>query len=321
MRNALPPLNALRSFVEAANARSISKAAEALYVTPGAVSRLVQKLEDYFGTALFVRTPNGLELTEHGKTYLRDIAGPYAALGDATRRMQRRAVGNRLIVTCHPTFAARWLLPRWNNFSRQRPDIEVQIVTTLKELDFYHHDTDLAIVLGPDVDAYTLGPGIVGEKLLELEMFPICSPKLFADMFAGQGEPSEWKVPLDVLKTHTLIHTDPTPHEWQYWLDAYYNASRDPELKAAIKSVDVSHGPVFATADLAILAALEGIGLSTSIGAFVEQDLANGRLMKPFEFSRKATRFYHILCREERYEDENIALYRDWLLREAGIIP
>ncbi|HIH0210041.1 TPA: LysR family transcriptional regulator, partial [Staphylococcus aureus] len=62
----LPALNMLRIFEEVARHRSFSQAAVGLNVTQGAVSRQIKQLEDYLGVALFIRTPQGLSLTEAG---------------------------------------------------------------------------------------------------------------------------------------------------------------------------------------------------------------------------------------------------------------
>ena len=65
----LPPLNAVRAFVAAAEMLSFSHAASALHVTPGAVSRQVQLLEDWLGVQLFVRRPRQVALTPLGQSF------------------------------------------------------------------------------------------------------------------------------------------------------------------------------------------------------------------------------------------------------------
>jgi LysR family glycine cleavage system transcriptional activator len=62
----LPPLNPLRAFEAAGRLRSIRKAAEELFVTPGAVSRQVQSLERWLGTPLFRREPREMVLVHGG---------------------------------------------------------------------------------------------------------------------------------------------------------------------------------------------------------------------------------------------------------------
>lgn len=70
----LPPLAALRAFESAARLQSVSRAAQELHVTHGAISRHVRTLEQSLETALFSRQGRGLVLTAAG-TRLRDATG------------------------------------------------------------------------------------------------------------------------------------------------------------------------------------------------------------------------------------------------------
>ena len=59
-------LRALQAFDAAASHKNLSKAAEELGVTHGAVSRQVKQLEQYLGVALLRRLPGGVQLTDAG---------------------------------------------------------------------------------------------------------------------------------------------------------------------------------------------------------------------------------------------------------------
>ena len=72
----LPPLNALRAFEAAARHRSVSRAAQELHVTHGAVSRQLRTLEQALGRPLFEREGRGLRAAAAGEA-LRDAAGEY----------------------------------------------------------------------------------------------------------------------------------------------------------------------------------------------------------------------------------------------------
>jgi LysR family glycine cleavage system transcriptional activator len=65
----LPFLNGIRAFEAAARAESFAKAAGELNVTPAAVSRMVQLLEQRLGVPLFERRANRLTLTDAGRAY------------------------------------------------------------------------------------------------------------------------------------------------------------------------------------------------------------------------------------------------------------
>jgi LysR family glycine cleavage system transcriptional activator len=90
MLRRLPPLNALKAFEAAARSESLTRAAEELCVTQGAVSQQVKALEATLGIKLFVRERQRLVITEAGREYLavlRDAldsdCGGYRAFGTA----------------------------------------------------------------------------------------------------------------------------------------------------------------------------------------------------------------------------------------------
>ena len=74
MSRDLPPLNALRAFEATARLNSVSRAAEQLHVTHGAISRQLKVLEEHLGVSLFVKEGRGLKLTDAGQR-LRDASG------------------------------------------------------------------------------------------------------------------------------------------------------------------------------------------------------------------------------------------------------
>ena len=80
-------LSQLQAFIEVARARSVSRAADALFVTQPALTARIQGLERDLGARLFVRTPRGMRLTEAGDAFL-----PYAV-----RALETLADGRRLV--------------------------------------------------------------------------------------------------------------------------------------------------------------------------------------------------------------------------------
>lgn len=314
--NQLPPLNALKSFVEAGQALSFTKAAAQLNVTPGAVSRLVHKLEDHLGVSLFQRSPSGLELTPAGTSYLREVEGPLSAVAEATRRARDRSSHKRLKIACYPTFASRWLMPRWGRFFDRHPDIEVQIATTLTDIDLMADQTvDLAIQIGASTtpsDTHTeLKEGLNSHHLLAVDLSPICRPELFK----GLKSPHEL---IEALSDLTFVHSTALPKAWQHWLSSYAAASDDPNLVEHIKQLDPSRGLVFETQNLAFQAALEGMGVAIGIKCLVEEELQGGQLIEPFEFRRRSTQSFRVLHRRTSEDSKSAMLYRDWLLEEAA---
>lgn len=313
MRDSLPPLNGLRSFVEAARELSFSRAADRLGVTPGAVSRLVRKLEEQLGVRLLERTAHGLTLTSQGELYFRDVVGPLTAVGAATRRLALARNPNRVVVACYPTFAARWLLPRWSRFFDRHPEIDVQLATSLADVDFARDDgIDVAIRLGDDRALGATEPGLVREKLLDIETAPVAAPSMFAGCRTDARRIAR-------LAERVLVHSKPLPQEWRRWLAAFARAADDAAVARTAAAIDARRGPEFETLNLSFQAAAEGIGVAVGIAAFVRDEVEAGKLTFPFSFRRRGRRNFHVVARSGGANARAVERYRRWLTEEAGL--
>lgn len=128
----------LRTFCETARLGSVTAAARTLGYTQSAASRQLAVLEAAIGAALFDRRARGVELTEHGRSFL-----PYAEALlerlDAARRELRaidEADQGRLRVGAFPTAVAA-LIPRaMAAFQAKHPDVSLSLAegTTGRQL-------------------------------------------------------------------------------------------------------------------------------------------------------------------------------------------
>ena len=123
----LPPLNALRAFEAVARLESMSRAADELAVTPGAVSQQVRQLEEHVGVKLFERQGRMLALNGAGRAAAGAMTDAFAALGHAVSLMRQPVERRSLTVSVAPSFAGKWLAPRLHRFQEQYPGVEVWI--------------------------------------------------------------------------------------------------------------------------------------------------------------------------------------------------
>jgi LysR family glycine cleavage system transcriptional activator len=302
MSRELPPLNALRAFEAAARHLSFTKAAEELHVTQAAISHQIKALEEHVGVALFERRNKAVLLTEAGQLCLPGLREGFDRLAEAMDGIRRRADANMLSVTTTPSFAAKWLAPRLDRFRQAHPEFEVRIDASTHLVDFAREHIDTAIRYGPG-----LYPGLQAERLMEVEAFPVCSPRLLAG-------PHPLRTPAD-LKWHTLLHTewmarDEEWPDWRMWL-----------LAAGQRDIDWTRGPQFNDAAVSIQAAIEGHGVAIGRDALVEGDLAAGRLVRPFALSVGGRFSYHLVYPAAALKRRPVAAFREWLLIEAGVTP
>ncbi len=290
----LPSLNALRAFAVAGRHSNLRAAAEELFVTASALSHQIRGLEEQLGVRLFIRSQQGLQLSEVGRSLHPQVEAAFAQLTDALASLQPAKRGDTLTVSMLSTFAMRWFIPRLYRFQRQHPDIEVRISTSIELVDFARDDMDCAIRSGQGK-----WPGTKALRLLEERYAPVCSPTL-----ATSDKPLQQ--PADLVH-HTLLHSNMRPHDWQTWLAA----EGLPDFKA-------SHELEFETRNFAIAAAIRGLGVAIIDPLLVQEELKDGRLIQPFSHTLPASSAYYLVWSSKREEPAKLAAFRTWLLEEVA---
>lgn len=143
LRNMLSPL---RVFDAAARAGGVTRAAETLCVTPGAVQPAAKQLETALGVELCRKEGRELELTDLGRQLARSAADAFdrldKALTEVTAQQQR---ARHLRLKLGLSLAIRWLLPRLPDFYVRWHDVEVQISTASRRQDFPLEQADFAV--------------------------------------------------------------------------------------------------------------------------------------------------------------------------------
>jgi LysR family glycine cleavage system transcriptional activator len=286
----LPPLSSLRAFEAAARHLSFTRAAAELHVTQAAVSHQVKALEDWLGLKLFRRQNRNVFLTEAGQAYLPAVREAFDGLADATRRLRQRDGEGKLTVTVTLSFAAKWLMPRLGRFRRLHPDIEFRIDATDRNVDLAREEVDVGLRYGSGS-----WPGLAARRLLNEELFPVCSPALAAAL----------KRPEDLAK-HTLLHDD-MRQDWRMWL-----------LAAGVRGVDPTRGPAFSSSAMCVQAAIDGEGVALGRSALVAADLAAGRLVRPFAVNLPTEFAYYVVYTPQAGELPRVKAFVDWLAAEAA---
>jgi LysR family glycine cleavage system transcriptional activator len=295
-------MNALRAFEASARHQSFSAAAAELNVTPAAVGQLVRSLEEWLGVPLFHRSGGGrarLVVTESGQRALPDIRAGFDRLSLGLSKLKEGSANGVLTVTVSPAFAAKWLLPRIDRFQAAWPDLDVRLDTTLKLLDFPTQGIDIGVRYGPGT-----WPGLIAEKLMEEEVFPVCSPGLL--------QQRKLRKPSD-LAGLTLIHdlsvdTRVGFASWGEWLE-----------KAGVAEISTKRGLRVNSSAAVLQAAIEGHGVALARSVMARDDLAAGRLKRLFlqiEFSSRLA--YYVVYRSECATLPRLVAFRDWLFAEAS---
>ena len=292
MARQIPPLTALRAFEAAGRHLSFTKAADELHVTQAAISHQVKSLEKYLGLKLFRRLNRTLLLTDAGQLYLPPLTDAFEGITRATHRLRQHLGRARLTVSVLPSFAAGWLVPRLGRFRQRCPDVDLRIDPTNSLTDFRRDDVELGILYGRG--NY---PGLRTDRLMREEFFPVCSPRLL------EG-PAPLRDPAD-LTHHTLLHDDMTV-DWRTWL-----------LAAGVEGVDAERGITVTDSSMLLRAAIAGQGVALARSVLAADEIASGRLVRPFDVDVPTEYAYYLAYPEKSADQPNVVAFREWILEEA----
>lgn len=285
------PLASLRIFDAAARHLNMGRAAAELGITQGAISRQIKALEDRLQEQLFHRGPRGLRLTEAGDLLADYVRRGLDQLETGLMRIGQPRSRTTLVINAPRTFAMRVLAPCIGDFVRHHPWIEVRLESHRYFVQLHGSDVDVAIRTGTGD-----WPGHIVQPLTQEVMFPVCAPSLWTPQ-ARRLAPAEF------LSQHTLLHYAERPN-WANWLRA---ACLDPALAAA--------GPRFDETALALAAAEAGQGLAVAWGVLVEQAIAGGQLVRPFDAVLDDGTGYHLVMTEVAAGRSTVMAFVAWLRR------
>jgi LysR family glycine cleavage system transcriptional activator len=284
----------LRVFEAVATHLSFAEAAEALHVTPAAVSMQIRTLEEYLRVPLFRRSARAIALSTEGALLLPGVRRGLAELQQSMRQLRQHRSGGVLNITTIASFLQKWLMPRLPQFYSRHPHIELAIHTSSTPVDFSQTNFHAALrmSLGPT-------PGLYNEKLLDEFFLPVCSPQLLI-------RHGPVRTPAD-LKRYPLLRS--SDESWSMW--------RHPEADADWRE----KGAAFDDSLTVLAAAEQGQGLALTRWALAAQDLDNGRLVRASAQVLPCPRSYYFVCPESYLELPKVQQLLGWLREVAAAFP
>lgn len=288
----LPPLNALRAFEVAARHSSFTKAADELFVTPGAISRQVRGLEDFLGRSLFDRNYREVVLNDASRAYAAELFEAFARIDRATRAFAASEVQRKLRIYAPVTFALRWLLPRLNRYHARFPEQGISVASLFDPpLDLQSADVDVAIRLtGAQASE-------VARPLFDVVLTPVCSPGFLAERTLRR--------PADLLGLPLLV-SEKRPQDWHTWLAA-----------KRLDAIDATEVTAFNSSSMAYQAAVGGLGVAIAMRELVADDLAAGRLVAPFDGGVRTGATFHVVYAAPSETDAAVQDFVGWIRSEV----
>jgi LysR family transcriptional regulator, glycine cleavage system transcriptional activator len=297
MKRHLPSITSLRAFEATARHLSFTRAAIELNLTQTAVSHQIKTLEGLLGVRLFVREPNGVQLTDTGRDYLSAISPAMFEIVSATNRVGDAVSENILHVACLGTYAIKCLIPNLSKFRMRYPDITLRMTTLKSFEEIVRHNYDVAIRYGDG-----RWPRMLADKIADEEIFPICSPTLL-----NSDRPLRH---LDDLRRHTIIRTEsPVLRDyWDLWVET-----------AGGKSMEFSNEISCDSLATTIQAAMDGLGVALARSSVTKVELASGRLVEPFTVRFPcAFEGYYVVTFPELADLHKVKAFRSWVLGGYG---
>jgi len=289
----LPPLNALRAFEAAARHGSLSKGADELAVTHGAVSRQVAKLEDYLGVTLFTRGHQNVTLTKVGASYAQHLERLFDQLREITNaHFENQRNESSLRIGVLSTFGIRFLIPKLARFKQTYPNLSLQVETSATEIDPEDPNMDVVIWRG---DGHWRDVHSV--RLFKERMIAVGSPSLVSESEAKTAES---------LKTLPFLHAVKGPMTWQQWLQA-----------AGVAGIQTKSGLCLEYSWQTYQGAAHGLGLALAVAPFVREDIEGGRFVQILDAVVDTGLKYYAVTSKEKPRYPAVVHFTEWLADEG----
>lgn len=285
----LPPFSSLVALEAAARHRSYSRAAAELFVTHGAVSQQVRKLEEELGVQLFARRGNLMEPTPTGAALAARVTEAMGSLREGVESA-RRAASGPIVVSTGTAFATRWLVTLLARLTAETGELDLTIRVEDRLSDLSTDGADVALRFGEGP-----WPGTDSVRLIDEVVFPVCSPALLARHPIARPE--------DLLGAPLLRHTD---LPWSLWLRAM-----------GVDATVLQPALGFDNSAMMLDAAAQGLGFALTRSGYAKRDLEDGRLVRPLPGQIEVETGHNFVWRPENPKLHRILKLRDWFLKET----
>ncbi|WP_419739001.1 LysR substrate-binding domain-containing protein [Ruegeria sp.] len=283
-------LRALQAFDETATHSSLSRAADVLNVTHGAISRQIKLLELHLGVTLFHRRPNGVELTKAGERLHQSTRGAFSTLQLGVMEVKRLHHRQSITVSLSTSLALKWFVPLLNSFQQEHPGISLLLDTNDVFADFDVSEVDVALRFGePGWD------GLYHEQIRQEELIVVAAPSLIDQTWLPMRAEDVASLPL----LHDAFNVG-----WESWA-AQVGLSSDRINAQSIKYVDSA---------VLLEAAIDGQGVALARRLLPARDLELGRLIRLDETRVPLDRALYFVCRPGDQERVTVRIFKKWLM-------
>ncbi|QEY11216.1 LysR family transcriptional regulator [Cellvibrio sp. KY-YJ-3] len=284
----------VEAFIAVVRFGSFAAAARELQVSNSHVSRLVSQLEQQLGTQLLYRTTRQIRLTDAGQLYYDSCRHLFDGLREAESLLQHHQgqPTGLLKITAATTFGDRYIAPLVNDFQLLYPQLKVQMYFSNRQVELIEEGFDLAIRMGVMREST-----LIAKRLCDRREYIVGSPDYLARISAPQTL-------TDLERHNCLVGTR------GYWLLSDGGQRKDLQVRG---NWQANSGPAL------LDAALKGLGLAQLPDYYVDEFLADGRLVKVLDDYRFNDAGVWVVYPQQRHLAPKVRLFIDFLAeRFAG---
>jgi LysR family glycine cleavage system transcriptional activator len=289
----IPFLNALQAFEAVGTQGSVTAAAQALGVSPGAISQQIHKLEAHLGITLLERGGRKMELTTWGRLYHAEIKKGFDQLVEAQDVLKRARNDGSITLSSLTSVINKWVGREIFDWQQLQPNASIQLVGTEHEPRMGQDAVDFRIYYGAAAhhDHYV--------ELFTDWVAPACAPHLIA------AQPPEdangiFRFPLLHIVWNTMFRPAPS---WADWARSIGSPIRPGE-----------NGVSYALSSSAIDAAVAGRGFVLAQLSMIADELASGRLVIPFDHRLKLSDPYLLAWNRASLQKPFGHEFRRWII-------
>jgi DNA-binding transcriptional LysR family regulator len=290
----LDRIDAIKAFVTAIDAGSLSGAARRLGRSPAAITRTIAFLEDEVGVELLHRTTRALRLSEAGERYAVACRRILADLEEANLAAAgaRAAPRGLLTITAPVMFGLRILRPILDEFLIAYPAVQVRYLLLDRQVSLTDEGVDIALRI-----AHLPDSSLIASKLGQIRRVVAASPRYLA------GRPAITQ-PADLAQHDCIAHGEPAQSEiWSF------PAKRDT---AALRNVHIVPRLHVNLIESAVRSAADGHGIIRVLSYQIEQEVRNGQLEILLADAEPAPIPVHLITPDGRLEIAKVRAFMDF---------
>lgn len=284
-------LDGLRAFSVAARQLSFKAAADALFVTPSAISHRIRDLEKHLGQRVFLRKTRAIELTDVGQALLHEVepllAGLDAAVDHAAKRARRRV----LRIAAPPFLTIDLLIPSLRSFYGMQPRTDLEFITTPAGAAGHGAQADISIVVAAAPPAGCVATRLFSPRFVAATSRPVA---LVARELGSR-----------VFEKYRRVVYRHRADLWTRWF-----ATTGFALARSTTTLHVDTLPA------AISAAEHGLGIALVPTFVCERRLRPGRLVRIADSEIESGDAYFLVYRPEDRVRPDVRAFLSWALTE-----